>query len=94
MLQLLQSQWYLFSMSLPANSAGCTGDPITFDVVVNPEPNVDQPVSQILCVGEILDVDFVYNQYRRNFRVYMWTNDNSSIGLPLTGSGDISEYSQ
>ncbi|MGB2173381.1 MAG: PKD-like domain-containing protein [Flavobacteriaceae bacterium] len=79
----------VYSALLPANSAGCTGDPITFDVVVNPEPNVDQPVSQILCVGEILDVDFVTTN-TGGVSGFTWTNDNSSIGLPLTGSGDIS----
>jgi hypothetical protein len=79
----------VYSVLLPANSAGCTGDPITFDVVVNPEPNVDQPASQILCVGETLDVNFVTTN-TGGVSGFTWTNDNSSIGLPLTGSGDIS----
>lgn len=79
----------VYSVLLPANSAGCTGDPITFDVVVNPDPNVDQPASQILCVGEVLDVDFVSTN-TGGVSGFTWTNDNSSIGLPLTGSGDIS----
>ena len=79
----------VYSLSLPANSAGCTGDPITFDVVVNPEPNVGQPLAQILCVGETLDVDFVSTN-TGGVSGFTWTNDNSSIGLPLTGSGDIS----
>ena len=78
----------VYSALLPANSAGCTGDPITFDVVVNPEPNVDQPASQILCVGEALDVNFVTTN-TGGVSGFTWINDNSSIGLPLTGSGDI-----
>ena len=79
----------VYSVLLPANSAGCTGGPITFYVVVNPQPNVDQPASQILCVGETLDVNFVTTN-TGGVSGFTWTNDNSSIGLPLTGSGAIS----
>ena len=78
-----------YSLLLPVNSAGCTGAPITFDVIVNPEPNVVQPIAQNLCVGEILNVDFDTTN-TGGVSGYTWTNDNSSIGLPLTGSGDIS----
>lgn len=79
----------VYSALLPANSAGCTGNPITFNVVVNPEPNVDQPVDQVLCAGETLDVNFVTTN-NGGVSGFTWTNDNSSIGLPLTGSGPIS----
>ena len=78
-----------YSLLLPVNSAGCTGAPITFDVIVNPEPNVVQPIAQNLCEGEILDVAFVTTN-TGGISGYTWTNDNSSIGLPLSGSGDIS----
>ena len=56
---------------------------------MNPQPNVDQPASQILCVGETLDVNFVTTN-TGGVSGFTWTNDNSSIGLPLTGSGAIS----
>ena len=79
----------VYSALLPANLAGCTGDPITFDVVVNPEPNVDQPIAQNLCVGEILNVDFDTTN-TGGISGYTWANNNPSIGLPSTGSGDIS----
>ncbi|MEN8881219.1 MAG: PKD-like domain-containing protein [Polaribacter sp.] len=79
----------VYTALLPANSDGCTGDPITFNVVVNPEPNVDQPVDQVLCAGETLDVNFVTTN-NGGVSGFTWTNDNASIGLPLTGSGPIS----
>ena len=77
-----------YSVSLPANSSGCTGNPITFDVIVNPEPNVIQPSDEDLCVGDFLNVDFDTTN-TGGVSGYTWTNDNSSIGLPLTGSDDI-----
>ncbi|MDC0092515.1 hypothetical protein OAI30_00005, partial [bacterium] len=78
-----------YLVSLPANSSGCTGPSITFDVIVNPEPNVIQPSDEDLCVGDLLNVDFDTTN-TGGVSGYTWTHNNSSIGLPLTGSGDIS----
>ena len=78
-----------YSSLLPTNSSGCSGSAISFDLIVNPEPNVVQPIAQNLCEGEILNVDFDTTN-TGGISGYTWANDNPSIGLPLTGSGDIS----
>ena len=75
-----------YSVSTSCKFCWMYWNPITFDVVVNPEPNVIQPIAQNLCVGDILNVDFDTTN-TGGISGYTWANDNSSIGLPLTGSG-------
>jgi gliding motility-associated-like protein len=65
---------------------GCPGNPITFSIVVNPAPTVDDPPNQTVCAGEQVDVLFS-GTVNPNFN---WTNTNPAIGLGPNGSGDIS----
>lgn len=67
--------------------AGCTGDPVTFTITVNPRPQVDDPPNQTVCGGEQVDVMFTGSGANPT---YNWTNNNTGIGLPASGSGDIS----
>jgi gliding motility-associated-like protein len=69
---------------------GCAGPTKTFTITVNPIATVNQPANQVLCNGS--------NTSAISFTglvpgtVYQWTNSNASIGLPLSGSGDISSF--
>lgn len=70
--------------------SGCTGIPVNFQITVNPSSTVDDPGAIAECdgapTGSILfsgsDPSIIYN----------WTNTNSAIGLPLTGTGDIVSF--
>jgi gliding motility-associated-like protein len=65
---------------------GCPGNPITFSIVINPAPTVDDPPNQTVCAGEQVDVIFS-GTGSPNFN---WTNTNPAIGLGPNGTGDIS----
>ena len=65
----------------------CTGNAETFTITVNPTPNVVDPANQNLCVGnQSLPVLFTGNV---SGTTYAWTNNNPSVGLPASGTGNI-----
>ena len=63
---------------------GCNGQPVTFDITVNPIPFVNDPPNQAVCSNEQVNVIFTGNA-----GTYNWTNSNPAIGLPASGSGDL-----
>jgi hypothetical protein len=63
---------------------GCNGQPVTFDITVNPIPLVNDPPNQAVCSNEQVNVIFTGNA-----GTYNWTNSNPAIGLPASGSGDL-----
>ena len=69
---------------------GCTGNAESFIITVNPAPNVLQPPSQVLCnTAASSAVNFSGPLPGTN---YAWTNNNTSIGLPSSGFGDIPSF--
>jgi large repetitive protein len=66
----------------------CSGDPFTFEIYVNPTPTVADVSSLVKCNGEQSGAISFTGTVPGT--VYKWTNDNSSIGLPVSGNGDIS----
>ncbi len=63
----------------------CDGAPRTFIITINPTPTVDQPADESVCGGDLLVVNFTGN----GNPVFSWTNNNTAIGLPASGSGDL-----
>lgn len=68
---------------------GCTGSPIDVEVTVNPVPVVDDPADQEICAGESTTA-ITFTGTATSFN---WTNDNTSIGLPASGTGNIASFS-
>jgi gliding motility-associated-like protein len=69
---------------------GCTGTPQVFTITVNPVPTVDVISSQVLCAGSpTTAINFTGNS---GLTTYNWTNDNTSIGLAASGSGNIASF--
>jgi hypothetical protein len=73
--------------SFTNNGATCTGTPATITITVNPTPTVSAaPTSQTICNGA--------PSQTINFSgtvpgtVFNWTNNNTSIGLAASGSGN------
>lgn len=69
---------------------GCSGNPQTFSITVNPTPNVNAVSNQTLCNGSTTNaVHFTSVVGGTGFN---WTNNNTSIGLAASGTGDISSF--
>jgi gliding motility-associated-like protein len=69
---------------------GCPGSPKIFTITVNPVSDVMQPVNQAVCNG----ATFNATNFTGNIpgAIYNWTNNNTAIGLPSGGSGNISSF--
>jgi hypothetical protein len=68
----------------------CTGSPTSFTITVNPNPTVNQPANQVLCAGaQTQTVNFSGTVPNA---VYNWTNNNTSVGLAASGSGNIPAF--
>jgi gliding motility-associated-like protein len=69
---------------------GCAAPPKTFLITVNPVPTMIKPGSQAVCNGATINpINFTGNIPGA---IYTWTNSNTAIGLPATGTGDIASF--
>jgi len=68
-------------------SVTCTGDPVTFTITVKPTPLTDEPPDQSVCRGEPVAVAFSGSG---TAPIYSWTNSLPAIGLPASGTGNVS----
>ena len=67
--------------------AGCPGTPQNFNISVSPTPVLNQPNDVTVCGGAPVVVNF---NGTPGGNIYNWTNDNPSIGLGASGTGNIS----
>ena len=67
----------------------CTGTPETFIINVYPDAVVDDPADQTLCVGSSTAA---INFTGTSGATFSWTNNNPSIGLASSGTGDIPAF--
>ncbi|MBC8305881.1 MAG: gliding motility-associated C-terminal domain-containing protein [Pelagibacterales bacterium] len=74
------------------NGVVCTGPSETFTITVNPGAQVNAVDSQVLCNGDISNEVIFTTTNTDGTTIYNWTNDNTSIGLPGTGSGSIPAF--
>ena len=74
------------------NGVVCTGPSETFTITVNPGAQVNAVDSQVLCNGDISNEVIFTTTNTDGTTTYNWTNDNTSIGLPGTGSGSIPAF--
>ena len=70
-------------------SVGCAGPTETFTITVNPTGQVTQPTNKVFCNAAVSSVTFATNN-TGGTTTYAWTNDNPSIGLAASGTGDLS----
>jgi hypothetical protein len=69
---------------------GCTGSSQTFTITVNPTADVNTVTNQALCNGaSTATVNFTGAVSGTSFS---WTNNQTSIGLAASGTGDISSF--
>jgi gliding motility-associated-like protein len=69
---------------------GCPGTEKLFTITVNPTPNVIQPPNQSLCNGATTNA--ITFTGAMNNATYSWSNNDPSIGLAASGTGDIAGF--
>ncbi len=78
------------TITVTPTANGCTGNPTTFAITVNPMPTVDPTTDQTLCAGNMTTaVNFTGSVAGAS---YNWTNDNTVIGLGVNGTGNIASF--
>ena len=84
------NQPVIATITVIATANGCISPGRAFTITVNPLPVITQPVNQVYCNGIITNaIAFISTV---NGTTFNWTNDNPSIGLPASGTGDISSF--
>ena len=80
----------LATVTVTPSLNSCPGDAESFDIIVNPSPEMIVPVDQTICVtNNTTDVIFTSNVVGAT---YSWVNDNTTIGLVASGNGDILSF--
>jgi len=75
------------------NGISCDGSSETFTITVNPTAQVDAIIDQVLCNGESTESVLFATTNTDGATTYNWTNDNTTIGLPIAGgTGDIGSF--
>jgi hypothetical protein len=72
-----------------ANGITCDGPAQNFTITVNPIPTVSDPTDQVKCTGAATDAVTFSGTSATSFT---WTNDNTSIGLGASGTGNIASF--
>ncbi|MBK8922821.1 MAG: hypothetical protein IPM81_15150 [Saprospirales bacterium] len=72
------------------NGVTCTGNPVIFTIVVNPTPSVNPVPNQERCSGDATAAVVFGGPVAGT--VFNWTNNNTSIGLGASGTGNIPSF--
>ena len=72
------------------NGVGCTGGDKYWTMTVHPTPSVDPVANQTICNAALSTA--VTFSGAVSGTTYSWTNDNSSINLASTGTGNIASF--
>jgi gliding motility-associated-like protein len=70
----------------------CTGTSQSFTITVNPTPTVDIIANQALCVGTSTNPIQFSSAFGVSGTSFNWTNNNTSIGLVASGTGNIGAF--
>ncbi|MBS1512669.1 MAG: PKD domain-containing protein [Bacteroidetes bacterium] len=78
------------TITVKATANGCNGPVKSFTYTINPVPAVNQPVSQAVCDGAVINTtSFSGNVPGAD---YNWVNSNTAIGLAASGTGNIPSF--
>src|SRR5690606_30619043 len=78
------------TITVTPSANSCTGATESFDITVNPTPTVAAVADQTLCADAATTaVSFTGSVAGAS---YNWTNDNTSIGVAASGTGDIASF--
>jgi ubiquitin len=74
------------------DGARCEGGSKVFTITVNPTAQVNQPVSLTVGNGKVTPQVSFATTNTGGTTTYTWTNSTSSIGLPVSGTGNIASF--
>jgi hypothetical protein len=78
------------NITVMASYKGCEGNSITFTITVQPQTKMDDVQDIIVCYNDAVpETGFIASVLDTEF---YWTNDNTSIGLPASGTGNIPAF--
>ncbi|MDP3468597.1 MAG: PKD-like domain-containing protein [Daejeonella sp.] len=78
------------SISVTPSLNGCPGQTYTYTITVNPLPLVTGPGNSVVCAGETISAGNLISNIPGTS--YSWTNSNTAIGLPASGTGNIPSF--
>lgn len=87
---------FVGTINVTATRNGCVSTPMTFTITVRAQPVVAAVANIAVCSGPtaspvtIGPINFIANT--GGGETFNWTNTNGSIGLPLSGTGNIAAY--
>ena len=84
---LNEPQSVIYTAVASGDSSDCDGVPVNYTITVNPLAMVNPVDDEILCDGDNLVVEFT--SIVTGGEIYLWTNDNTDIGLADEGSGNL-----
>ncbi len=70
---------------------GCSGFPASYTITVVQRPQAVDPADVSLCVGGIIPLS-EFESGATTGVTYSWTNSNSTIGLPVSGTGSVPSF--
>ncbi|RYY40665.1 MAG: T9SS type A sorting domain-containing protein [Chitinophagaceae bacterium] len=75
------------------NGVTCYGRPMVFRIRVFPAATVTPVGNQPVCTGSATNaINFTNSSGSNTGMTYQWTNNNTSIGLPASGTGNIGSF--
>ncbi len=78
------------TISVTPTSNACTGTIKTFTITINPTPAVNAITNQSICGGNLSNqVNFTSSVPGST---YTWTNNNTTIGIAASGTGNIAQF--
>jgi hypothetical protein len=78
------------SISVLATLNSCVSNPMNFNITVKPKPVVTVPANIVVCPGDSIKPGIFSSTVAG--ATFSWTNNNTSIGLVASGSGNIASY--
>ncbi|MCX6233721.1 MAG: HYR domain-containing protein, partial [Bacteroidetes bacterium] len=80
----------LATITIIPTAANCSGTPITYTITVYPAATVNAIADQVYCNVDAVPVTVVSGPIAGT--TFTWANDNTDIGLPASGSGDVPAF--
>ena len=78
------------TISVIPRANNCEGEPVTFEITVNPTAEVNNIEDVVICNGE--DFSEIVLSSNVTGTSYSWTNSNTEIGLAGSGTGNIPAF--
>jgi len=79
-----------FSFYVSQTTNGCESPRAQLDVIVTPQPTMDVPANLEACPGELIP-SVAYTSTFSSI-TYVWSNDNTTIGLAATGASSLPNF--